>query len=430
MDWLADQQEAIEKRLAARHLKEGGLVLYDLSSSYFEGEACVLAKLGYSRDECPGTLQVNYGLLTDEEGRPVALSVFAGNVCDSKTLMPQVKKVQSTFGIKEMVMVGDRGMITKALVKEMAGMDGVEWITALRNASIRDLVEDKTVEMTLFDDRNLFEVTHPDYPGERLIACRNIELAKRRAHKRHELIEATKKKLDEIVERVKKGKLKGKARIGVAVGKVVNKHKVAKHFILNIESRLFTYEVDKVKVDAEARLDGIYVVRTSVELEKCSPEDVVRNYKRLTRVERAFRCYKTVDLKARPIHHYAEHRVRAHLFLCMLAYYVEWHMQLAWRPLLFSDVELDDDRLVRDPVAPAKASESAKKKARTKKTPDGGSAHSFATLLDELACIVRSTCRAPALGEKAPTFEIDTTPSALQRQALDLVRALPVYPVA
>ena len=430
MDWLATRQESIEERLAARHLKEGGMVLYDLSSSYFEGEACELAKRGYSRDGCPGTLQVNYGLLTDDEGRPVALSVFSGNVADSKTFMAQVKKVQTTFKLKEMVIVGDRGMITKAHVTEMSQMEGVDWITALKSGAIRALVEDTSIKMELFDKMNLFEITHPDYPGERLVVCRNTELAKRRAHKRAELIEATRKKLDEVRERVGNGKPRGKAAIGVAVGKIVNKYKMAKHFVLKIESRAFSYELDQANIDDEARLDGIYVVRTSVRKEKVSPDDTVRNYKRLTRVERAFRCYKTVDLKARPIHHYAAPRVSAHLFLCMLAYYVEWHMQRAWRGLLFSDETLDEHRLDRDPVAPAKPSESAKRKAKTKKTPDGQPVHSFTTLLGELACVVRSTCRAPALGKSAPTFEFDTTPSVLQRQALDLVRALPVYPVS
>lgn len=429
MDWLVEHQDAIEQRLAKRHLTDGGMALYDLSSSYFEGETCELAKRGYSRDGRPGTLQVNYGLLTDDNGRPISLSVFPGNVSDSKTFMSQVEKAQKSFELKEIVIVGDRGMITNAHVSTMAAMEGVAWITALKSAAIRRLVDDKSIEMTLFDQRNLFEIAHPDYPGERLVACRNNELAKRRAHKRQELIEATKVKLDEIREQVKSGKRRGNAKIGVAVGKVVNKFKVAKHFVLNIESRAFSYELDLNRIEEEARLDGIYVIRTSVTKEKATPDESVRNYKRLTRVERAFRCYKTVDLKARPIHHHLDNRVRAHLFLCMLAYYVEWHMQLAWRSLLFSDEELDQDRLSRDPVDPAEPSISAKKKARTKKTPDGQPVHSFSTLMGALACLCRSTCRSPSLGGDAPTFELDTLPSDLQRRALDLLRALPTYPV-
>jgi hypothetical protein len=331
MDWLLERQDNIEKKLAARHLKEGGLVLYDLSSSYFEGSKCPLAKLGHSRDGVKGKPQVNYGLLTDARGCPVSVSVFDGNVGDPKTLLPAVDKVRGRFGIHELVLVGDRGMISQKQIDALEKMDGVAWITALKTGAIRKLVNDECIQLGLFDERNLFECEHPDFPGERLVACRNPDLAKLRAHKRQSLLDATAKELEKVRGMVGKGKLKNADAIGVRVGKVVNKYKVAKHFVLDIGEDTFSFRIDDENVKSEAALDGIYVVRTSVPKASMSEADAVRSYKLLSQVERAFRSLKSVTLKVRPIFHHDENRVRAHIFLCMLAYYIEWHMREALR---------------------------------------------------------------------------------------------------
>jgi len=422
MDWLLDRQQAIQKKLAARHLGEGSLVLYDLSSSYFEGSTCPLAARGYSRDGKPGTLQVNYGLLTDVRGCPVAVSVHQGNTADSVTFLPEVKRLREDFGIEQMVMVGDRGMISKKAIGEMHATDGIQWITALKSASIRALIEQQHLQLGLFDQTNLVEIESPEYPGERLIACRNEALARLRAHKRESLLAATEDQLRLIQARVAAGKLKGQDLIGVRVGKVVNRHKVAKHFVLTITETGFTFERDAQSIAAEAALDGLYIIRTSVAPDRMDGPTCVRNYKALANVERAFRSIKTVDLKVRPIHHRTENRVRAHIFLCMLAYYVEWHIKEAWREITFADTE-QDLKATRDPVAPAKRSESAKVKVASKTLPDGSPAHSFATLMRELATIVRNTCRT-GTDPAAPTFEVLTTPTAAQMCALDLVRAI------
>jgi transposase len=434
MDWLLGRQEAIENALAARHLRDGAMVLYDLSSSYFEGEGCPLAKRGYSRDGAPGTLQVNYGLLTDDVGRPISVSVFPGNTTDSTTVMEQARKVKERFKVQDMVLVGDRGMITKKQIGELATLEGLDWITALKSADIASLIDDKTIQMDLFDKATFSEITHADYPGERLVACFNEDLKKRRAHKRAELIAATRVLLDKVVQRVVsqaggKYKLDTPDKIGVAVGKIIAKHKVGKHFKYIIGDKKFEYAVDQEKIDHEARVDGIYVIRTSLTAEQRLAADAVRDYKRLTRVERAFRCFKMVDLKVRPIHHFAEPRVRSHILLCMLAYYVEWHMYQAWQNLLFCDSELDVNRPVRDPVAPAEPSASARAKAKTKRTPDGRPVHSFSSLLRDLGTITRSTCRVPGSSQGSSTFELDTLPSPLQREALALVEAITMYPV-
>jgi transposase len=426
MDWLLDRQAHIEKKLAARHLKAGGLVLYDLSSSYFEGSSCPLAKLGHNRDGKKGKLQVNYGLLTDERGCPVAVSVFDGNTGDSTTLIEQIRAVRERFGVKTFVAVGDRGMIAQKQVDEIRGDKdnvGVEWITALKTQAIRDLVEGDALQLGLFDERNLFELKHPAYPGERLVACRNHELKKLRAHKRQSLLAATVRELKQVRGMVSRGKLKGKDVIGVRVGKVVNKYKVAKHFVLDIRDNDFDFSIDEAKVAAEASLDGVYVIRTSLAAERVSAEDAVRSYKLLSQVERAFRSMKTMDLKVRPIHHYLEKRVRAHIFLCMLAYYVEWHMREALRPMLFCD-EDQDAKKTRDPVAPAKRSQAALKKASSKLLEDGSQAHSFQTLLKLLGTIVRNTCRTPGARSSAATFEVVTTPNAQQKRAYDLLETI------
>jgi len=511
MDWLLERQDHIERKLAARHLEEGGLALYDLTSSYFEGVTCSLAELGHNRDGKKGKLQVNYGLLANEQGIPVAVSVFKVNSGDQKTLLPQVAKMREGFGIRKFVLVGDRGMITQKQVDTLRDIEDIDWLTALRPGAIRKLIEDGSIQMGLFDERNLFEIEHPDWPGERLLACRNPELAERRRAKRKALIEATAAELDKVGrmvghgrlygketigdragrvleqykvgkhyrvdiredgfdcevdeealaaevakgagddkalaakrlaryrhhiqsiadklnrvrKRIEQGQLHGKDKIGVRVGKVVNKYKVAKHFVLHIEDDSFIYEVDQTKVDAEAALDGIYVVRTSVAKQTMDADQAVRSYKQLSNVERAFRCLKSVDLMVRPIWHHLEDRVRAHIFLSMLAYYVQWHMTEAWRPLLFAD-EDQQAKALRDPVAPAKRSEGALRKVAAKRLDDGSPVHSFRTLLNHLGEIVRNTCRYPNAGPEAPTFHKTTNPNTKQLQALELLRTISV----
>jgi transposase len=422
MDWLLERQGAIEKKLAARHLDSGALALYDLSSSYFEGSQCPLAKIGYSRDGRRNKAQVNYGLLTDRRGCPVAVSVYPGNVGDAKTLMPQVKKLKEDFGLDEVVLVGDRGMIGQAHIASLRETVGLSWITALKSGQIRALLKGEALQLGLFDERNLFELAHPDYPGERLVACRNPELARLRAHKRTALLEATEGELDKVRAMVERGRLAGAAKIGVRVGRVLNKYKVAKHFVLTIENASFAWARDTAAIEAEAALDGLYVIRTAVSAEAMDAPQVVRHYKGLAEVERAFRSLKTVDLKVRPIHHRLENRVRTHIFLCMLAYYVEWHLRQVWRELLFADEELAA-KAERDPVAPARRSEAAERKAQQRTREDGAPVHSLRTLFDELATQVRNTCRTRAASD-APTFQLITQPSPTQRRALALADAI------
>jgi transposase len=425
MDWLLERQGTIERKLAARHLSPGALVLYDLSSSYFEGTTCPLARLGHSRDGKPGLLQVNYGLLTDVRGCPVAVSVHEGNVADSQTLMPALEKLRQDFGVEHVVMVGDRGMISSKAIAELRELPGVGWITALKSVSIRALVEQGQLQLGLFDERNLLELSSPQYPGERLVACRNPELARLRAHKREELLAATERNLAKIKAQVDAGKLAGQDEIGLRLGKVINQYKVAKHFELAIGQNSFTFARKREAIAAEAALDGIYIIRTSVGTERMDAADCVRHYKSLAHVERAFRSLKTIDLKVRPIHHRSADRVRAHIFLCMLAYYVEWHMREAWRELMFADTQTQA-KATRDPVAPAQRSESARAKAATHTLDDGTPAHSFATLMAELATIVRNTCRTPRAGPDAPSFELTTTAGPTQQRALGLIQAMQV----
>jgi transposase len=423
MDWLLARQDTIQKKLARRHLSKGGLVLYDLSSSYFEGTTCPLAKLGYNRDGRKGLLQVNYGLLTDRGGCPVAVSVHEGNVADSQTLMPELKRLREAFGIERLVMVGDRGMISNKAIDELREADGIGWITALKSASIRVLVEQGHLQLGLFDERNLIELNSPDYPGERLVACRNPQLAQLRAHKREELLTATEKNLAKIKARVDAGKLAGADEIGLRVGKLVNQYKVAKHFELAIGEHTFTFARKCEGIAAEAALDGLYLIRTSVSAAQMDSAQCVRNYKALANVERAFRSLKTLDLKVRPIHHRTAERVRAHIFLCMLAYYVEWHMREAWRELMFADTDTQA-KATRDPVAPAKRSKKALAKVASHTLDDGTPAHSFSTLLAELATIVRNTCRTPHAAPDTPSFEVLTTPNAKQQRALELIKQI------
>ena len=425
MDWLLKHQGTIEKKLAARHLRCGGLVLYDLTSSYFEGTCCPLAKLGHNRDGKKGKLQVNYGLVTDARGCPVAVSVFDGDTSDCETLVPQARRFKAEFGIEHVVLVGDRGMISQKGIDELKTLSGVDWITALKSAQIRSLVDGGALQLGLFDERNLFEFTHPDYPGERLVACRNPQLAKLRAAKREALLEATGAELDKVRAMVARKRLAGRDKIGVRVGRVINKYKVAKHFELTIEDDSLAYRIDAHKVKEEAALDGIYILRTPLTPETMEAADVVRSYKSLAEVERAFRCLKSIDLKVRPIHHRLADRVRAHVVLCTLAYYVEWHMREAWRALLFAD-EDQAAQAKRDPVAPAKRSAKAERKAHTHTLSDGTPAHSFRTLLEELSDIVRNTCRTVKGSAQAPTFTIVTQANPIQQRALDLLETITV----
>ncbi len=425
MDWLLAHQGAIEKKLARRHLGKEDVALYDLSSSYFEGHCCPLAKLGYSRDGKRGKLQVNYGLLTDRRGCPVAVSVYEGNVSDPQTLLPQVLRLKRDFGIEEVVLVGDRGMISQTSVEQLRTHEGLAWISALRSAQIRRLVECGSIQMDLFDARNLIEITHPDYPDERLVVCRNEARGRLRAHKREALLAATREELTRVRAMVARGVLRNAGKIGVRVGKVLDKFKMAKHFELDIGEQHFNFEVNATSVQAETALDGLYVIRSPLTAKQMDSAELVRTYKGLSAVERAFRTIKTVNLKIRPIHHRTEDRVRAHIFLCVLAYYVEWHMREAWRGLLFAD-EDQAAKATRDPVAPARRSEAAQRKASTHHLPDGTPAHSFRTLLDELSTVTRNTCRSRASGVEARSFEIVTTANSKQAHAMQLLQSITV----
>jgi len=424
MDWLIERQESVEKRLSTRHLKAGGLVLFDLTSSWFEGVTCPLAKLGYSRDGRPGALQINYGLLCDERGCPVSVSVFDGNTGDPKTLLPKVEKARKTFKLDKLVMVGDRGMISNVQIEALAKMEGVDWITALKSGAIAKLADDGSLQLDLFDERNLISLTHNDYPGERLVACRNPALAKLRAAKRVDLLAATQRALEKVQAMVISGRLEGRDKIGVRVGRVINKYKVGKHVDLDIKDHSFGFKVNQERVAAEAALDGLYVIRTSVDAAAMSSEQAVLNYKRLAEVERAFRSLEGVDLHVRPIRHRLEARVKAHIFLSMLAYYVQWHMIQAWAPLTFADEAGADAARIRNPVAPAKRSKTALEKVHTRKLADGTPAMSFGGLLAYLSTIVRITLRPKGAREGEATFTLTTRPNPNQQQALDLIAAI------
>lgn len=422
MDWLGERQVRIEDRLARRHLKDGELVLYDVSSSYFEGRSCELAKLGYSRDQKRGSLQIIYGLLCDKPGRPIAVEVFSGELHDDKTLPSQIEKLKTRFGLSRVVVVSDRGMVTKANLELLASAE-VGWITALKAPQIQKLARQDELQLSLFDQTNLAEITSEDYPGERLIVCRNPLVAAERARKRSELLEATERGLAEIAERVERGTLTGADQIGLAVGPALKRYKVKKHFEVTITDTTFTYKRKTEQIDTEAALDGIYVLRTNLSDAELSTGDVVRSYKNLEQVERAFRTFKGPELEIRPIHHHLAERVRAHVFLCMLAYYLTWHLKAAWKPLLFTD---EHRPVSPDPVAKAVRSTSAQHKAQTKRTATGQPAHSYRTLLAELATQTRNTTR---LHGHASTFEKLTRPTDLQAEALDLAANAPVVVV-
>lgn len=420
MDWLGERQPAIERQLAARHLEPGGLVLYDVSSSYLEGRHCPLAARGYPRDPVQGKSQIVYGLTTDPEGRPVAIEVFPGNTGDPTTFTPAVDKLKTSFGLQQVVMVGDRGMITTARIEALRTLGGVGWITSLRAPAIKVLADKQAIQASLFDQYNLAEITHPDYPGERLVCCRNPALGVERARKREDLLHATEAELEKIAAATRRDKraLRGKDAIGVRVGKVLQRFKVGKHFIIDITDAGFSYRREEEKIAAEAALDGIYVIRTSVAPQSMSAAEIVAAYKSLAQVEADFRSLKTVLLELRPIHHRLEHRVRAHALICMLACYVAWHLRRAWAPLTFQD-ETPPTR--EDPVAPATRSRGAQRKASRRRTDDGAPTHSFTTLLDELATLTRSDVR--AAGAPGITFQKLSIPTPLQRRAFALLDA-------
>lgn len=423
MDWLVKRQAAIESVLAKRHLEDGALVLYDVSSTYFEGERCPLAQRGHSRDGKRDKLQIVFGLLCNREGCPVTVEVFDGNTGDPTTLSSQIEKLRKRFGLSRVVLVGDRGMITQARIREeLKPVEGLDWITALRAPAIRQLLEAKDLQLSLFDERDLVEITSLEYPGERLIVCRNPALAEDRARTREALLQATKRELDKIVTATSRPKrrLQGQDHIGLRVGKVVNRFKVAKHFELTITEEGFVYQRNEARIAEEAALDGLYVIRTSVPKETLESEETVRAYKDLSVVERAFRSFKTVDLKVRPIYHHLADRVRAHVFLCMLAYYVEWHMRKALAPLLFDDDDKPSAQEQRTSiVAPAIPSPKAEQKARTRRTEEGLPVHSFQTLLADLATIAKNRIQPKLPG--AEPFDQITRPTPLQRQALNLL---------
>lgn len=425
MDWLVARQGWIEGKLAKRHLADGSLILYDLTSTYYTGNHCSLAQFGHNRDGKEGFPQVVWGLLCNRDGCPVAVEVFEGNVADPKTLGAQIRKIRERFRLERVVLVGDRGVITEARIqKELSPVDGLDWISALRAPAIQALAEAGTVQLSLFDQRDLVEVISPDYPGERLIACRNPLLAEERARKREELLQATERELDKIVlaTRRQKARLKGKERIGLRVGKVLNRYKVGKHFCLNIADEEFSYERAGGKIAAESALDGIYVIRTSVPVAILAAEDTVRAYKDLSTVERAFRSLKTVDLKVRPIFHRLANRVRAHILLCMLAYYVEWHMRRSLAPLLFDDEQPEVAETLRGSVVcPARRSPHAQRKAQTKHTSQGEPVFSFQGLLKNLATIVMNRVQLKGHGASMAEFNTLTVPTALQRRAFDLL---------
>jgi transposase len=423
MDGLLERQADIENALAKRHFAEGGLVLYDLTSTYFEGRHCKLAHLGHSRDDKGGKPQIVFGLLTNAEGCPVAVEVFDGNTADPKTVPAQVKKLRERFGMKQVVFVGDRGMITSARIREdLAGDNGLNWITALRATSIQKLAADGALQPSLFDTKDLAEITHPDYPGERLVACFNPVLSEQRARKRDELLQATEKELEKIAAATSRTKrpLRGKHIIGLRVGRVLGRFKMGKHYKIQIEEDGFHYERKPDSIEREKKLDGIYVIRTNVKAAALSSTDVVRSYKQLSNVERAFRSLKTVDLKVRPIHHRLEDRVRAHVFLCMLAYYVEWHMRRKLAPLLFEDHDKQAAALRRASVVkPALRSEAAERKAATKQNDDGLPVHSFRSLLSDLATLTINQIQTG--NASSPTFNKLTNPTPLQKKAFSLL---------
>jgi hypothetical protein len=428
LDWLGARQARVERQMARRHLQDGTLVLYDVSSSYLEGRCCALAQHGYSRDHRADRPQIVYGLLCDRDGRPIAVEVFDGNTGDPGTLGSQVEKLKRRFGLRHVVLVGDRGMITSARIRAEINPAGFDWISCLRARQIQDLADDGgPLQLTLFDERDLVEITAPDYPGERLVVCRNPDLTRERARKREALLAATERDLSRIAAATRRltRPLRGKAEIGLAVGAVVDSHKMGKHFELTITETSFTFRRRAETIAREARLDGIYVIRTSLSAEAMSAADAVRAYKDLARVERAFRTLKSVDLQIRPVHHWIEPRVRAHVFLCMLAYYVEWHLREAWAPILFHDHDAAAAEQERtSPVAAAEPSAAARRKRGRRRTDSGLPLSSFGDLMAHLATQTMNIVAMSGATEAAFTTVTKATP--LQEAAFELLKAEPV----
>jgi transposase len=423
MDWLLARQTAIEKKLARRHLSEGAMVLYDVTSSYYEGKTCPLARFGHDRDGKTGCPIIVYGLLTDADGRPIAVQVYPGNTADPKTVPDQVEALTKRFGLSRVVLVGDRGMLTQTQIDVLKKHPGLGWISALRSGAIRRLLAEGHLVRTDLETQRLAEITSPDFPGERLVACYNPQLADQRRCKRQELLAATEAELKALATSVANPARAAEtaAEIGVRAGKIINHYKMAKHFALTIRDGSLTWARKDDVIQKEELLDGIYVIRTSEPAERLSAADGVRTYKRLGLVEQAFRCLKGIDLLVRPIHHRIADRVRAHILLCMLAFYVEWHLRQAWESLLFEDEELVVDRPRRDPVRPARPSESARQKKKTHLTPGGLPVHSFRTLLAHLGTRCRSTCVVNG-DPYQTTFHQVTEADALQAEALRLVK--------
>jgi transposase len=422
LDWLLARQPAIEASLANRHLTNGTLVLYDVSSSYMEGRCCPLAQRGYSRDGRRGTLQIVFGLLCAPDGCPVAIEVFDGNTADPKTLPTQVEKLKQRFHLDHVVLVGDRGMITETRITEDIKSAGLDWITSLRVPAIKELLNSGTLQLTLFDQRDMASITSPDFPGERLVVCRNPELAAERTRKREDLLVATEKDLARIKAAVarKRDPLRGTAAIALAVGAVLNTYKMKKHFALEITDAAFGFTRKTAEIAAEATTDGLYVVRTSLSENTLDDAATVRSYKSLALVERAFRCIKTVDLHVRPVYHWLADRVRAHVFLCMLAYYLEWHMRQGLAPMLFDDTDkAEADAQRRSVVAQAQRSKAAVKKQTTGLTADGLPVHSFRSLLVDLATLARNTITT-AIPPHYP-LTVLTRPTPIQQKAFDLL---------
>lgn len=431
MDWLLERQERIEKKLAARHLDQGGLVLYDVSSSFYEGHTCPLAQFGHDRDGKSGLPIIVYGVMTNGQGCPVAVSVYAGNTGDPTTVGDQIEKLGEKFGLERVVLVGDRGMLTQPQIDKLKQHAGMGWITALTSSAIRSLVDEGALQLSFLDEKNLAEITSGEYPGERLMVCHNPVLEDRRQRKREALLQATEKSLNKISQEVARRKKKPltAAEIGVKVGKVLGRYKMGKHFECTIGEGSFTWSRRAQSIAQEQMLDGIYVLRTSEPAERLSAEETVRSYKSLAEVERAFRCLKGIDLLVRPIRHRTADRVPAHIFLCVLAYYVEWHLRQAWAPLLFEDEERVEQRKQRDPVLPPQPSDSVQRKKHSHQTADGLPVHSFDSLLKELATRARVTYALSSDKAEPPaktTFRQLTPPTPVQARALELVRMFPV----
>ena len=420
MDWLWERQERIEDRLAGRHLAGATLVLYDLSSSYFEGRHCPLAKLGYSRDGRRGTLQITYGLLCDPDGRPVAVEVFEGNTTDGQTVAAQIVKLKQRFGLAAVIVVCDRGMVTKANIQTMGEAEGIGWITALKAPQVKRLVASGDLQLSLLDEANLAEIESDLFPGERLVVCRNPLVGAERSRKRSELLAATESELEAIRQRIGNGTLSGAAAIGLAVGPALGRYRMKKHFQIEISDDRLSFAPKQAEIEAEAALDGIYVLRTSAPANTLGSADVVRSYKSLARVEQAFRTFKG-PLEIRPIGHRLEQRVRAHIFICTLAYYLTWHLREAWAELIFKD---ECPPTPADPVAKAKRSAAANTKAASKRTKDGHPCHNFESLIAELGLRTRNTIR---LQGSNASFDQLTQPSTLQTRALELIANIPKH---